>query len=231
MKILIIENDEKLTGKLRRLLSKNRYETFSVNNGENGLDEAQSGIYDAVIIDTSLPASSGLDVLKQIRKSGLSVPVLLLSPKCGVSEKVKGLENGADDFLEKPFADDELLARLHAISRRRGEFIIDNTLHFSGLSLNLGTYELTDGEDFIRLSNKEYEIMKYFFLHGHNVVNKEDLLTRLWGFENAMAENNLEVYISYLRRKLAKLDYKIQILCVKNVGYRLIDPELEHACG
>ena len=230
MKILLIENDEKLTGKLKRLLSKNHYETFSVNKGENGLDEAQSGIYDAVIIDVALPDFSGLDMLKQMRKSGLSLPVMLLSPKCSVSEKVRGLESGADDFLEKPFADDELLARLHSISRRKGEFIIDNMLHFAGLSLNLGTYELTDGEDFIRLSNKEFEIMKYFFLHGHNVVNKEDLLTRLWGFENAMAENNLEVYISYLRRKLAKLDFKIQIFCVKNVGYRLIDPEIEHSC-
>ena len=230
MKILLIENDEKLVAKLKRLLSKKRHTTFSVNNGENGLDEAQSGIYDAVLIDVLLPDCSGLEVLKQIRKSALSVPVLLLSPKCGVSEKVKGLECGADDFLEKPFADDELLARLGAITRRKGEFILDNTLHFSGLSLNLGTYQLTDGEDVIRLSNKEFEIMKCFFIHGHNVVNKEDLLTRLWGFENSMAENNLEVYISYLRRKLTKLESKIQIFCVKNVGYRLVDPELEQEC-
>jgi DNA-binding response OmpR family regulator len=231
MKILLVENDQKLCGKLKRLLTKKRYEPFFVNKGENGLDEAQSGVYDAVIIDTELPDCSGLDVLKQIRKSKLSVPVLLLSPRCGVSDKVRGLESGADDFMEKPFADDELLARLRAITRRKGEFIIDNLLHFSELSLDLGTYELTDGQDFVRLSNKEFEIMKYFFLHGHNVVSKEDLLTRLWGFENAMAENNLEVYISYLRRKLIKLGSTIQIFCVKNVGYRLIDPEMEHACS
>jgi DNA-binding response OmpR family regulator len=229
VKILLIENDQKLTAKLKRLLTKKHYETVSVNQGENGLDEAQSGVYDAVLIDAVLPDCSGLEVLKQIRKSGLSVPILFLSPKCGVSEKVRGLESGADDFLEKPFADDELLARIHAISRRKGEFILDNTLNFSGLNLNLGTYELTDGADFVRLSNKEFEIMKYFFLHGHNIVYKEDLLTRLWGFENSIAENNLEVYISYLRRKLGKLESKIQINCIKNVGYRLIDPELEHA--
>lgn len=225
MKILLVQNDEKLKAKLKRLLIKNHYETVSANLGENGLDEAQSGIYDALLIDTVLPDCSGLDVLKQIRKSGISVPILLLSSKCGVSDKVKGLECGADDFMEKPFADDELLARLHAITRRKGEFIYENQLQFSGISLDLGTYQLIDGDNSVRLSNKEFEIMKYLFLHGHNIVNKEDLLTRLWGFENAMAENNLEVYISYLRRKLAKLDTKIQIFCVKNVGYRLLDPD------
>ncbi len=227
MRILLIENDAKLRTKLSRLLTKKRYETRSAEDGESGLDEAQSGIYDAVILEVALPDCSGLDVLKQIRKSKLSVPILLLSPKSGVSEKVPGLDSGADDFLEKPFADDELLARLNAITRRKGDLIFDNLLHFASLSLNLGTYELAEKDGVVGLSNKELEIMKFFLLHGHNIVSKEELMTRLWGFEAIAAENNLEVYISYLRRKLASIHSQIQISCIKNVGYRLVGPELE----
>lgn len=225
MKILLIENDAKLRTKLSRLLTKKRHESCFAPDGENGLDEAQSGIYDAVILETSLPDCSGLDVLKQIRRARLSVPVLLLSPKCGVIEKVRGLECGADDFLEKPFADDELIARLNAITRRKGEFIFDNQLHFEGLSLNLGTYELAEAENSVRLTNKELEIMKHFLLHGHNIISKEEFLTQLWGYEAAAAENNLEVYISYLRRKLLAIHSQIQIMCIKNVGYRLATAE------
>jgi DNA-binding response OmpR family regulator len=230
MKILIIENDEKVERKLKRVITKKRNEVFSVADGESGLDEALSGIYDAVVIDTELGGCTGLDVLKRIRKSGLSVPVLMLSPKCSVSEKVRGLESGADDFMERPFADEEFMARLNAITRRRGEFILDNLLRFSKLSLDMGTYELTHGDDSVRLSNKEFEIMKYFFLNGHNIVSKEELLSRLWGLENSTADNNLEVYISYLRRKLIRIGSDIRIFCVKNVGYRLLDPQLERAC-
>ncbi len=230
MKILIIENDEKVERKLKRVITKKRNEVYSVNDGEVGLDEALSGIYDAVVIDAELGGCAGLDVLKRIRKARISVPVLMLSPKCSVSEKVRSLESGADDFMERPFADEEFMARLNAITRRRGEFILDNLLHFSKLSLDMGTYELTHGDDSVRLSNKEFEIMKYFFLNGHNIVSKEELLSRLWGLENSTADNNLEVYISYLRRKLIRIGSDIRIFCVKNVGYRLLDPQLERAC-
>jgi len=227
MKILLIENDQKVIQKLSRLLNQNHFESFPTYNGEIGLDEALSGIYDAVIIDTVLPDCSGLDLLKQIRKNGLSVPILLLSPKCSVVEKVHGLNSGADDFLEKPFAGTELFARLCAISRRKGELIQDNAIAFMQLSLNLNTYELTDADDSVRLSNKEFEIMKYFILHGHNICNKEELLTRLWGFENSTSENNLEVYITYLRRKLKLLNSEVKIHCIKNVGYHLMCDEEE----
>ncbi len=221
MRILLIENDTKLRAKLSRLLTKKRFETCFAENAESGLDEAQSGIYDAVIMEAQLPDGSGLDVLRQIRRPRLSVPVLLLSPKCGVSEKVRGLDCGADDFLEKPFADDELIARLNAVTRRKGEIIFDNQLQFENLKLNLGTYELAESDYSVRLTNKEQEIMKHFLLHGHNIISKEEFLTQLWGYEAAAAENNLEVYISYLRRKLSSIHSQIQILCIKNVGYRL----------
>lgn len=127
--------------------------------------------------------------------------------------------------MEKPFADEEFLARLNAITRRKGDFIFDNLLHFADLSLNLGTYELLEGSNSVRLTNKELEIMKHFLIHGHNIISKEELMTRLWGYEAAAVGNNLEVYISYLRRKLMLIHAKTQILCVKNVGYRLADAE------
>lgn len=220
MRILIIENDSKLKIKLNRLLGRKHHEISCVETGEQGLDEVQSGIYEAVILNGTLPDCAGLDVLRQIRRAKLSIPILMLSQKCGVSDKVRGLDCGADDFLEIPFADAELLARLNAVTRRKGDFIFDNLLHFSGLSLNLGTFELSEGDASVGLSNKEMAIMKHFFLHGQNIVGKEELMTSLWGFETA-AENNLEVYISYLRRKLNLIHSGTKILCVKNVGYRL----------
>lgn len=225
MKILLIENDPRLKTKLTRLLRKKRHETCCAESAEQGLDEMLSGIYEAVILNIALPGG-GLDILRQIRRARLSVPVLALSPKCEVSDRVRALDSGADDFLELPFADAELLARLNAVTRRTGNFIFDDLLRFSGLSLNLGTYELSEGESSVALSNREMAIMKLFFLHGGNVVGKEELMTSLWGFETA-AENNLEVYISYLRRKLSSIGSGTRILCIKNVGYHLAAPEPE----
>lgn len=224
MKILLIGNDQKLKAKLTRVLGKKKYQILYSDTGEQGIDEILSGVYDAVVLDYLLPDCSGLDVVRQIRKARNSVPILMLYENCGVMEKVRGLDCGADDVLEKPFADAELAARLNAITRRKGDFIFDNSLHFSGLDLNLGTYELAENGKAIGLSNKEMEIMKNFFLHGQNIINKEELMTRMWGFETA-AENNLEVYISYLRRKLSAIQSKTKIVCVKNVGYRLSTEE------
>ncbi|NLJ31271.1 MAG: response regulator transcription factor [Clostridiales bacterium] len=221
MKILLIENDDKVKSKLVRLLTKNRFETFCAQDGETGLDEIQSGVYEAVILETELPEVSGPEVLRQIRKAQINTPVMLFAPKCLISEKVRGLDLGADDFVERPYADDELIARLKAITRRKGEFIFDNKLHLFDLTLDLGTYQLLAGEQAVSLSNKELEIMKYFFLHGHTIISKEELMTRLWGYDTG-AENNLEVYISYLRRKMRKTCPWVQILCIKNVGYRLV---------
>ncbi|MBW7572232.1 response regulator transcription factor [Caproiciproducens faecalis] len=225
MKILLIENNKKTADKIGRLLSRNRFDYFTAFRGENGADEAMSGIYDAVILDVALPDCSGLDVLRQVRKSGHSVPILMISPKCGISDKVRGLNSGADDFLERPFADAELLARLCAVSRRKGEMIPDNALSFGKLSLNLSTYELSDAGGRVPLSNKEFELMKFFLMQGHNVSSKENSLTKLWGFDNPTAENSLEVHITYLRHKLKQIHSGIRIHCIKNVGYQLIQAE------
>jgi DNA-binding response OmpR family regulator len=231
MKILMIENEEKLTAKLSRLLKKSHFQPCPAFDAEKGLEEAVSKLYDAVILDFDLPGGGGLELLKKIRRANLSVPILVLSPKCGVLERVRALDSGADDFLEKPFADAELIARLRAVSRRKGELILNNQLTFAGLCLDSNTYILSSGGNHVPLSNKEYEIMNCFILHGHNIVNKEDFLSRIWGLDNSTAVNNLDVYISYLRRKLKQIHSEVQIRCMKNVGYYLTSTEQKSDTG
>ncbi|HHV32743.1 response regulator transcription factor [Caproiciproducens sp. LBM24188] len=226
MKILLLENNNKLKTKLNRLLSKKRYEVHCTEASEQAFDEIQSGVYEAAILDCSAPETNCIDLLRQIRRAKLSVPIMMISEKCTVSEKVRALDNGADDFVEIPFADSEFLARLNAVSRRKAEYIFDNQLHFDDLTLNLGTYELSKENRSVGLTNKEMAIMKYLFLSGKNIVGKEDLMTKLWGFD-ALADNNLEVYISYLRRKIASLQSGTKIVCIKNVGYRLTGCEVD----
>lgn len=221
MKLLLVEDEKQLSDALCQILSKNRYEVFPCYDGETGLDEAMSGIYDVVLLDIMLPRLDGLEVLRQLRGAGISTPVLLLTAKGEITDKVKGLDCGADDYLPKPFATEELLARIRALGRRKGEIITKETLSFADLKLDLATYELSRRSLHVKLSRKELEMMKYFFLRPHVVVNKEDLLTKLWGFENSAASNNLEVYISFLRKKLAYLGSGVKINCIRGAGYQL----------
>ena len=162
--------------------------------------------------------------MQRLREASISTPVLLLSAKGEISDKVAGLDCGADDYLAKPFATEELLARIRAMTRRRGELIFDDTLQVGDLTLNLANYTLSRGDQRVQLANKEFEIMKQFFLHPDTILNKEELLTRLWGFENGAAGNNVEVYISFLRKKLTYLCSQMRIACIRNVGYRLEEP-------
>ena len=224
MKILLIEDEKPLSDALCQIFSKKRWETFAAYNGETGLDEALTGIYDIILLDIMLPKLDGLTVLQRLREASISTPVLLLSAKGEISDKVAGLDCGADDYLAKPFATEELLARIRAMTRRRGELIFDDTLQVGDLTLNLANYTLSRRDQRVQLANKEFEIMKQFFLHTDTILNKEELLTRLWGFENGAAGNNVEVYISFLRKKLTYLCSQMRIACIRNVGYRLEEP-------
>ncbi len=220
MKLLLVEDEIQLSDALCQILGKNRYDVSPAYDGEQGLDEALSGIYDVILLDIMLPKKDGLEVLRQIRAAGLSTPVLLLTAKGEVSDKVRGLDYGADDYLPKPFATEELLARIRALGRRKGE-ILDDVLAFSGLSLSLSSYELCCGSRKVKLSNKEFEIMKFLLLRPRVVVSKEELFTKLWGYDATAAANNLEVYVSFLRKKLLFLQSNVKITCLRNVGYQL----------
>ena len=156
-----------------------------------------------------------------IRKRKISTPVILLTAKGSVEDRILGLDSGADDYLPKPFSPDELLARLRALTRRNGDFINENILEFSDIKLNLSTYDMEVNDNSITLTQKEFEILKYFMQRPKLVVSKDDLITKLWGFDSDIEHNNIEVYISFLRKKLAYVESNVKITTIRRVGYRL----------
>ena len=168
-----------------------------------------------------LPKLNGIEILKMIRKRKISTPVILLTAKSSVEDKILGLDSGADDYLPKPFSIDELLARLRALTRRSGDFINENVLEFSDIRLNLSTYEMEVNDNSITLTQKEFDILKYFMQRPKLVVSKDDLITKLWGFDSDIDYNNIEVYISFLRKKLAYVESNVKITTIRRVGYRL----------
>lgn len=221
MKVLLVEDEKQLAEALMQILKKNKYTVDAVYNGEDGLDYALTGIYDVIILDIMLPGLNGLEVLKSLRRENISTPVILLTAKGEVSDKVRGLDLGADDYLPKPFSTEELLARLRALTRRKGEVINDDILSFKDISLNLSTYILEGKNNSVRLALKEVEILKYFLLRPERVVSKEDLIIKIWGYESDAENNNIEVYISFLRKKFQYIGTKVKISTIRGVGYKL----------
>lgn len=221
MKVLLVEDEKQLAEALMQILKKNKYTVDAVYNGEDGLDYALTGIYDVIILDVMLPKLSGLEILKNIREENISTPVILLTAKGEVSDKVRGLDLGADDYLPKPFSTEELLARLRALTRRKGEVINDDILSFKDFSLNLSTYILEGKNNSVRLALKEVEILKYFLLRPERIVSKEDLIVKVWGYDSDAENNNIEVYISFLRKKLQYIGTDAKISTIRGVGYKL----------
>ena len=200
MRLLLVEDEKQLCEALKHILTKNKYTVDAVYNGADGLDYALTGVYDVIILDIMLPKLNGLEILKMIRKRKISTPVILLTAKGSVEDRILGLDLGADDYLPKPFAPEELLARLRAVTRRNSELINDNILEFADIKLNLSTYEMESNDTNITLTQKEFDILKYFMQRPKLVVSKDDLITKLWGFDADIDHNNIEVYISFLRK-------------------------------
>lgn len=221
MRLLLVEDEKQLSEALQQILIRNKYSIDAVYNGDEGLDYALTGVYDVIILDIMLPKLNGLEILKMIRKRKISTPVILLTAKGSVEDKILGLDSGADDYLPKPFSPDELLARLRALTRRNGDFINENILEFSDIRLNLSTYDMEVNDNSITLTQKEFEILKYFMQRPKLVVSKDDLITKLWGFDSNVEHNNIEVYISFLRKKLAYVESDVKITTIRRVGYRL----------
>ena len=221
MRLLLVEDEKQLCEALKHILTKNKYTVDAVYNGDDGLDYALTGVYDVIILDIMLPKLNGLEILKMIRKRKISTPVILLTAKGSVEDRILGLDLGADDYLPKPFAPEELLARLRAITRRNSELINDNILEFADIKLNLSTYEMESNDTNITLTQKEFDILKYFMQRPKLVVSKDDLITKLWGFDADIDHNNIEVYISFLRKKLSYIESNVKITTIRRVGYRL----------
>lgn len=221
MRILVVEDEEAIADALVHMLTKNKYIANACYDGESGLDNALTGIYDLIILDIMLPKMNGLDVLNNIRKENINCPVILLTAKDEIGDKVKGLDHGADDYITKPFSVDELLARIRCLQRRNGNVINDNIIKFSDVSLNLQTYEISCMENSLHLGLKEFSIMEVFISNANKVISKEKLLEKVWGYESDAEYNNVEVYISFLRKKLNHIGSKAIIKTIRGVGYRL----------
>lgn len=221
MRILLVEDEAHLAEALTQILRKNNYTVDGAGDGEAGLDNALAGIYDLIILDIMLPKMDGIQVLKNIRKEGLSTPVILLTAKGEISDKIKGLDSGADDYLAKPFATEELLARIRAMARRKGEILPDNILSYGDIELNTANLKLSGENKEVKLTLKESELLEFLIRHKNLTVSKESIIEKLWGFDSEVEHNHVEVYISFLRKKLVFLNSKVAIDTIRGVGYSL----------
>lgn len=221
MRILIVEDEVRLAEALVQIFMKEKYSADACYDGVNGLDNALTGIYDVIVLDIMLPKMNGLEVLRTLRANKIKTPVILLTAKDEVSDKVTGLDIGADDYLTKPFYTEELLARIRSLGRRNSDVICDNILSFDDISLNISTYELMCGERSVKLGLKEFNIMELLIKNGARILSKETLIEKIWGYESDAEYNNVEVYISFLRKKLSHIKSKVIIKTVRGVGYCL----------
>ena len=220
MRILYVEDEKYLADAVIHMLKKADIAVDWADDGEKGLDMSVDPIYDAIVLDIMLPKLSGLDILKAIRDRGIKTPVIMLSALSEVEDKVKGLTMGADDYLSKPFKTSELIARLNALSRR-APLQEENEIHFEDLCLNLNNRTLNE----IPLTEKEAEILEILIKNPGTVQKKEYLLAKIWGSESITEENYIEVYMSYLRKKLKTIRSKCIIKTIRNLGYKLIVKE------
>ncbi len=221
MNLLLVEDEIQLSDALSQILIKNNYNVDAVFDGEDGLNYGLTDIYDVIVLDIMLPKLNGIDVLKKLRQNKISTPIILLTAKNSIEDKIVGLDSGADDYLPKPFSPEELLARLRAVTRRNGNFINENILEYEDIILNLSSYEISCKENSIILTSKEFDIIKYFIQRPRIIVNKDDLISKIWGFDSDVEYNNVEVYISFLRKKLSYINSSVKITTIRKVGYRL----------
>ena len=220
MRLLLAEDERDLADALEAMLKHNNYSVDVVNNGQDALDYLMLDDYDGAILDVMMPQMDGVTVVKKLRENKKSTPVLLLTAKSEIEDKVYGLDSGADDYLTKPFVTKELLARVRSMTRRQATFT-SNVLELGNVSLSKYTFELATEKDKVRLSNKEYQMMEMLMRNPGNVIQTEQFLERIWGYDSESEINVVWVNISYLRKKLKALDANIYIKATRNVGYTL----------
>ncbi len=222
MRILIVEDDVRLAQALGHILEENGYDTDAVHDGVAGRDWAASGQYDVIVLDVMLPKMDGFSVVAELRRHSISTPVLLLTARDAVPDKITGLDSGADDYMTKPFSPAELLAHLRALGRRQGEIIFEK-MEFADLTLNLESFDLACGTKSIHLSFKEFSLAKVLMANHGQVVSKDLLIEKVWGIESSAEDNNVEAYVSFLRKKLDFLGSKTLIETLRKAGYRLTE--------
>ena len=221
MRVLIVEDEARLADTLRDLLEIGGYTADVCGDGESGADNAMTGIYDVILLDVMLPKLDGFSVLRRLRAAGVATPILMLTARSEVSDRVEGLDCGADYYLTKPFEPQELLACVRALTRRQPELRNTDQLEYGDLRLEKSTFALSCGERTVRLSRKEFDMMELLMLNREQVLTKEQLLVKIWGYESDAEDNNVEVYISFLRKKLDHLHSQVKIKTIRMVGYCL----------
>lgn len=220
MRVLVVEDEVRLAEALSQILKQAKYSVDTVNDGQAGLEWASSGEYDVIVLDVMLPGCNGFEIARSLREEKVATPVLMLTAKDEIGDKVYGLDAGADDYMTKPFAPEELLARVRALSRRQGEVTME-TLSYEDLTLNLSTYMLHCGTKSVRLGLKEFDVLRLLMGNPTMVMPKETLLVRVWGAESNAEDNNVEAYVSFLRKKFQYLGSRVTIGTMRGVGYRL----------
>lgn len=221
MRILIVEDEKYLGEALMHILKKNNYLVDLCLNGQDGLDNALTDIYDAIILDIMLPKLNGFEVIKELRTNKITTPIILLTAKNDIEDKVLGLDLGADDYLAKPFETNELLARIRAITRRKSKSLLTNNLNFGNIKLNLENLNVSSDFLSLNLTLKEASLLELLIINKDVITSKNNIIEKLWGFDSEAEDNNVEVYVSFIRKKLNLINANAKITTVRNLGYRL----------
>ena len=220
MKILVVEDELRMAEALQQIMQEQKYQVDVANDGNDGLDYALYGDYDVIVLDVMLPGKDGFEIVRALRAAKVKTPVIMLTARDDVRDKIRGLDKGADDYMTKPFVPEELLARIRALSRRQGEVLLEE-ISMEDLTLSLSTNDLLCGAKSIHLAFKEFEIMKILLSNQKAIVSKDMLISKVWGDDSDAEDNNVEAYISFLRKKLSFLGSRVQISTIRKVGYRL----------
>ena len=221
MNILIIEDEYSLADAVSETLKNEKFNVCIKTNGEEGEDEALTGNYDLILLDVMLPGKNGFEILRYLKQEKIKTPIIMLTAKSEIDDKLNGLENGADDYVTKPFSTRELIARIKVVLKRTNNIEDTNCLEFGDLKLDLKTAKLKCNDNEIQINGKELELLEQLLLNKNQILSRDTLLERIWGYESDAEYNNVEVYITFIRRKLKLVDSKVNIKAVRGIGYKL----------
>ena len=223
MNILIIEDEYSLADAVAETLKSENYSFCIKTNGEDGEDEALTGTYDLILLDVMLPGKNGFEILKYLRTERVKTPIIMLTAKSEIDDKLNGLEHGADDYITKPFSMRELVARIKAVLKRTNDIEDANVLEFGDISLDIKNAKIKCNKNELQISGKELELLEQLLLNKNKILAKESLLEKIWGFDSEAEYNSVEVYITFIRRKLKLIESKVTIKAVRGLGYKLED--------